>query len=300
MIVIGAPAEHTFEPRPRSGDQAQLLEAYGHLQSLLLTVSRVEDFLDELARLAADLVVPPAACGITVRRDGRPLTMASSDSRAAQLDEAQYVAGDGPCLQTLRTGVVNDIADLDAESRWPWFREQAQEHGVRSSLSLPLQVDGEYVGALNIYGAAVDTFADQRQAAHAFAGQAAAALTLLGRQTSLTEDAAQLEQALASRTTIDQALGILDGRATVHRRRGLRDAAGPLAELQPQAAGRGGGDRRARQRGRSRAAAALRATAPPGPGPATLTPTPRPSDRDGLPSPAGRRGRPRRVDVRRR
>jgi GAF domain-containing protein len=210
---MGSPVEPSpFEPvsaRATASQHGDLLGAVGTLQSLLLNVEGVDTFLGELARLAADVVVPPASCGVTVRRDGRPLTAASSDARAERVDQVQYGFGEGPCLHTLSSGEVVDVSDLERDDRWPRYRVRALEEGVRSSLSLPLVVDGEPVGALNLYGFGVGVFAEERQAAQAFAAQAAAALTLLLRQTRLTEDTAQLEQALASRTTIDQALGVL-------------------------------------------------------------------------------------------
>ena len=187
-----------------------LVEAFGALQSLLLRTQSVTDFLVELARLAAGVVEPRASCGITVRRDGQPLTVASSDALAEQVDEVQYGADSGPCLQTLSTGAVVDVPDLRAESRWPKYRAHALKQGIGSSLSLPLSVDGSTVGAMNLYGFAPRTFTlGVRQHAETFAAQAAAGLTLVLRNVLQAEESEQLEQALASRTIIDQALGII-------------------------------------------------------------------------------------------
>ena len=187
-----------------------LVEAFGMLQSLLLTVQSVDDFLTELAKLSADVVRPPGSCGITVRRDGRPLTVASSDERAERLDEVQYAGGHGPCLETLETGAVIDVPDLAADARWEDYRPHALKQGVRSSVSIPLTVDGGTVGALNLYGFSPHAFdASARQQTEIFASQAAAALTLVLRNAALAENSQQLERALTSRTVIDQALGIL-------------------------------------------------------------------------------------------
>jgi GAF domain-containing protein len=160
--------------------------------------------------VAAGVVIPAASCGITVRRDGQPLTVASSDERAEQVDEAQYGADLGPCLDTLRTGAVVDVPALRAETRWPEYRAHAIEYGVESSLSLPLTVDGSTVGAMNLYASVSYAFTvAARQQAETFAAQAAAGLTLVLRNAIRAEESQQLEQALANRTTIDQALGIL-------------------------------------------------------------------------------------------
>jgi GAF domain-containing protein len=77
-------------------------------------------------------------------------------------------------------------------------------------LSFPLAVDGSTVGALNLYGFVPHAFAAPvRQQAETFAVQAAAGLTLVLRNVAQAQESEQLEQALASRTIIDQALGIL-------------------------------------------------------------------------------------------
>src|SRR5690242_4189156 len=115
-----------------------LEQAFGRLQSLLFSVRSVETFLQQLTELVAGLVEPPASCGITVRRDGQPLTVASSDGRAEALDESQYATAEGPCLHTLRTGQPVAIPDMSTELRWPAYMARARELGLRRSLSLPL------------------------------------------------------------------------------------------------------------------------------------------------------------------
>ena len=129
--------------------EPDLLTAFAALQSLLLDSPNLAGFLGDVARLAAG-VVPCASCGITVRRDGQPLTVASSDKWAEQVDEVQYGAGEGPCLDTLHTGAVIDVPDLAADGRWDGYRQHALEHGVRSSVSIPLAVGSATVGALNL------------------------------------------------------------------------------------------------------------------------------------------------------
>lgn len=189
--------------------EPDLVGALMALQSLLLGASNLEAFLTEVARLAAG-VVPAASCGITMRRDGRPLTVASSDERAERVDEVQYGAGEGPCLEALHTGALVEVPDLAAERRWVTYRPHALRHGVRCSLSLPLAAGTATVGALNLYGFVPHAFdAAARRHAQTFAVQAATALTLVLRTIGQAQDSADLEQALASRSIIDQALGIL-------------------------------------------------------------------------------------------
>jgi GAF domain-containing protein len=214
--------------------------ASGQLLGLLVEAPDLDAFLDKMVRLTAEVVTPAAACGITVRSDGQPFTAAASNDLAAQVDEIQYGADEGPCLDALRSGTVVQVDDLSQEERWSSYRPRATAHGVVSSLSLPLTVYGESLGALNLYSATPTAFAGpQREHAEAFAAQCAAALALSLRQVRQAQVQHQLAEAMVSRSVIDQAIGILMGQhrctattafdllrqASQHHNRKLRDIA---------------------------------------------------------------------------
>ncbi len=189
-------------------------EIYRHLHTLLVSTSDVDEVLTELARLMARSAVGEVSCGITLRYDANLLTVGSSDDRAELLDETQYRLDGGPCLESLAQAVVVDCPDFEQETRWPLYRAVASEHGLRCSLSLPLIVAGECFGAINVYGfdrpAMFD--GDQRHRLEVVAAQAAGALRIATRHAKDTALLAQLEEALTSRSVIDQALGIIMAR----------------------------------------------------------------------------------------
>ena len=186
-------------------------DALGALHSLVLSVAEVESFLGEVAVLAAAAVGDEVSCGITTRHDHTPVTSAASDRLAASVDEQQYGAGQGPCLEALATGLVVDVPDQESDRRWGPYRQAAIDLGVKCSLSLPLFVDGTSVGALNLYGfrAPHGFEGSGRQRAEVFAAQASTALTLALRFSDQEQRSRQLVEALHSRSVIDQALGIL-------------------------------------------------------------------------------------------
>ncbi len=145
--------------------------------------------------------------------NGRPVTVACSDPVAARVDGLQYELDDGPCLHAMRDGHVVRIEDTADKAQWPEFEAQAEAAGIRSCLALPLSADGQPVGAINLYARTAAAFgmAEARRAEN-FAENASGALTLA---TRLASDAAlidQLRSSLASRTVIDQALGIIMAR----------------------------------------------------------------------------------------
>ena len=194
-----------------ASDDADFIDSLGILHTLVLGLGDVETFLTNVAQLAAGALGDGASCGITARYDPSPITVATSDSRAALADEEQYGAGEGPCLQAMWTGQVVDVPDQNADRRWEVYRKAALEHGVKCSLSLPLIVNGASTGALNLYQFDTpNSIGDkERYRADVFASQAATALTLALRFGEQDRVSNQVAEALRSRSTIDQALGIL-------------------------------------------------------------------------------------------
>jgi GAF domain-containing protein len=193
-------------------DGGQRASAAVQLQELLLDTEDVDTFLHQVALLAADGVVLGASCGITLRRADGPLTVASSDALAARVDEVQYSFGDGPCLTSMETGQVVLVGDVAEDDRWSPYRTRALEHGVRSSLAVPLAGRGRPTGALNLYSPHPSAFsADHVGQAERLARQAALAVALALRMSEKAELTANLRAALTSRAVIDQALGVIMG-----------------------------------------------------------------------------------------
>jgi GAF domain-containing protein len=118
---------------------------------LLFVTNGLDEFLEQLAVLAADVVEGDSECGITLIRDGQPVTVAASGERTAKLDEIQYGNGDGPCLHAARTGEVVLVNDLSTDTRWPAYRDQVEGQGLHSTVALPLELGDDERGALNFY-----------------------------------------------------------------------------------------------------------------------------------------------------
>ncbi|MCM0675922.1 GAF and ANTAR domain-containing protein [Micromonospora phytophila] len=225
------------------GADSHLAAAYGRLLTLLADSLHVDLFLDHIVRVAAEVVTPAVACGLTMRRDGGAFTVASSGDLAARGDEIQYGADEGPCLEALRRGRVVEVVDLREDGRWCRYREHALRLGIASSLSLPMTVERQTVGALNLYATQPAAFTETaHRHALAFTDQATAALTVILRQADQALLHQQLTDAMASRSVIDQALGVLMGQqrctateafallrqASQHRNRKLRDVAAEI------------------------------------------------------------------------
>ncbi|HET6188416.1 MAG TPA: GAF and ANTAR domain-containing protein, partial [Trebonia sp.] len=183
------------------------------LQNALLKTDSVEQFLRELAVLAAQTVGEGEgmSCGMALTQRGRPLTAAAcSDSVASEADRVQYQSGDGPALHALRHGRPVSVQDTATASSWPRFCRHAASLGIRSCYAVPLIHDSEPVGALVLYARRPGAFGPPETGrAEKFARSAAGALTLSLRMASCADQNDQLRSSIVSRAVIDQALGVI-------------------------------------------------------------------------------------------
>jgi len=147
-------------------------------------------------------------------RDGRAVaTIAVTDQRFMALDDAQYEAGQGPCLQVLEPHEPISLDDAaTSDDRWEHFSRTAADLGVHSSLSMHLPVDSaDLAASLNMYSKS-HLALSQRQvekAAVPFAEQLAAAITSVDAHRSTARLARNMADAMRSRAVIEQAKGIL-------------------------------------------------------------------------------------------
>lgn len=183
------------------------------LQTLLLEADRLEEFLHRLVTLAADSLPEPVQCSVTLGAEGRarPYTAAASDALVDRFDQRQYEVGDSPCLATLRTGGPHHVDDIDREDRFGAFPGLARESGLRSVLALPLVPPRrQLAGVMNLYSTEPGSFTRPvREEAALFAEHASGALGVALKIARHRQFGLDLQQAIASRADIDQALGIL-------------------------------------------------------------------------------------------
>jgi GAF domain-containing protein len=173
----------------------------------------VEDFLHEMAVLAGRALGSDLCCAMAMGPGPRPATLACSDPLAGRVDAVQYELEAGPGLQAVRDGRPVRIEDTAEKIHWPEFERRAAAQGIRSCLALPLRARGQLIGALNLYARDAGAFgAAEAQRGQDFAEHAAGALSLATRLASRAALIEQLRSALASRTVIDQALGIIMAR----------------------------------------------------------------------------------------
>lgn len=146
-------------------------------------------------------------------RDGRVETKAATSELVHELDQLQYSLGEGPCLHAIESDPVVVVHHARGDTRWPRFMEAAVAKGMRSQLGMRLYLDEQSRGGLNLYSTTSDTIdAETEFLAELFASHAALAMGRLRIEENLSA-------ALASRTTIGMALGVVMERYGMDRDR---------------------------------------------------------------------------------
>lgn len=163
----------------------------------------MEALLQRVVEAAVTEVDPAEHAGISEIIHKEVSTCAATGPLVHKIDDLQYRLEDGPCLTSLRDERTVRTDDLQREPRWPRFAPAAAEYGVRSMLSVQLFVEGDNLGALNLYASAPGAFDDEHEStAMMLAAHAAVAM-------KDTRVEAELRAAIETRDVIGQAKGIL-------------------------------------------------------------------------------------------
>lgn len=181
------------------------------LHRAMTQTESLAESLTTIARVATDAVPGCESTGLTMDGKDGPSTIAAHGISARELDGAQYVDDLGPCLTAFREDVVVVVDRIeDTSTEWPTFARRARELDMQSSLSMPLRVDDERLGAMNMYASSEAVFsAEVVEYAQLFAAEAALAVYNAAAYWRAHRLIQNLELALESRDVIGQAKGVL-------------------------------------------------------------------------------------------
>lgn len=191
-------------------DDRELIRYFADLAGRLMVQGSVQETMGSIVAAAVEVVEGCDHASISHMRGQSLISESSNDEVGGILDGIQTGAGEGPCLDAIRTGEILVSRDLGADERWPTYGPRAVEAtGVRSSVGLPIRDGRRVVGALNLFADRVGAFDEDT------VGDAAAAILVAHSSPALVaalhkED---MEAALRSRDMIGQAKGVLMARS---------------------------------------------------------------------------------------
>src|SRR4051794_20164138 len=202
-----------------AGEPSGSEDVFGDLGRKVLGGAPLNQVLHQVADLTTRALPDAIDVSVTVLdvspggqpRSGRARSIAFAGTLAAVLDERQYEAGLGPCLDAAASGDTIRVVAEGYDERYTEFAAACRVLGVAESLSIGLSGHEHTAAAsLNIYG--LPFTQDEVELATAFAGHAAVALANANLQHAMAELAHTLRRARESRAVLDQAKGIIMAR----------------------------------------------------------------------------------------
>jgi len=162
-----------------------------------------------LVGYCVELLGAPAAAVVLAEPDGELRVAAASDVRSRRLTQQQLEAGEGPALETARTGAAVRASGLrETDDRWPGFATEALGAGFDAVIALPLR-RSETIGAVILFGRGRTDAEAALDVGQAFADAATVGALRERAIRNAKTLARQLQRALDSRIVIEQAKGVL-------------------------------------------------------------------------------------------
>jgi GAF domain/ANTAR domain len=163
------------------------------------------------APFVAGLAITGASICVTIG-DHRQSTISASDPLAAKVDELQYVLGEGPHWDALRSGRVVSAPDVqnNVDSQWPVLSAALTELDLGALFAFPLRMGAVTVGVADLYRSTPGAM-DEREHAAALSLARATAPQALRIATALAKDDEPVKPGLVAelRREVHQATGMI-------------------------------------------------------------------------------------------
>jgi len=200
-------------PHSTETGQRDPLHAFAELALIVVDAKPAEQTLRHIAELAKQTLGGVEEVSLTIIDDGRPRSVVFTGPLAVHLDERQYEAGFGPCLDAAKSGQTIVVDSKKDDSPYREFAQVADRAGVRHSVSVGMPLAQRTIGGLNIYRSAEAPYSSAfLEHAEVFAGYAAVAVANITSYANAVNEASNLRIAMESRAVIEQAKGIIMAR----------------------------------------------------------------------------------------
>ena len=132
-------------------NEDKLSAVLGEFARTMITDFPIQRILDRLVDRIVD-VLPITSAGVTLIAEGStPHYIAASDDSARRFERLQTELGEGPCLESFRTGHPVALPDLAKDKRFLRFSPAGVEAGLAAVFTFPLFHGLDRFGALDLY-----------------------------------------------------------------------------------------------------------------------------------------------------
>src|SRR4051812_30991237 len=199
------------EGQRTSRQAAMVAQSFVALADTLVDDFDVVELLDRLVTDCVDLLGVSASGILLVNLDRSLEVVASSDEASRLMEVFQLESHSGPCVEAIQTGRQVVMTELPEIRRiWPAFGAKVAEFGFSAVYAFPMRLREETVGALNIFNADRPALTDfDRRLAQALADVATIGILQQRSLSQASSLAEQLQLALSSRISVEQAKGVI-------------------------------------------------------------------------------------------
>ncbi len=186
------------------------VEQLNSLSHLQLSAETLDSVMGHITRVGLETLEGWDAAAASLVEKDKFATYGTQDERINPVDQAQYDAKKGPCVDAAKTGKFKYFDGTVVPPEWRMFAEAAAAADVYSVMSFPMMLDDETLGALNFYSRERGALREgQHEEGMAFASHAAVTIANMRHFASKGVQVEQLEEGLQTRTMIGQATGLL-------------------------------------------------------------------------------------------
>jgi GAF domain-containing protein len=201
-----------------------------------MTVGRTADILAALAREGPAPSWPGhlvRACRTSLDLTGVGLAvmdaaggggvLAATAGPAQDMEDLQFVVGEGPCKDAARSGrpVLVPVLDVSGAVRWPAYTDGARSRGVSAVFTFPLQVGAIAIGVLDLYSGTCGSLTDQQVGEALAYADAAIAVLLVLQYSPAPGDRGPRGEAELVPDPRGEAGALLDRHAVLHQAVGM-------------------------------------------------------------------------------
>jgi len=195
--------------------ERQIVMTFVELADTLVEDFDLVEFLASLTERVVELRIASEVGILLVDEAGDLQFLAASHERTQMLELFQVQTEEGPCQDCFSTGLPVSVMDLaDTHDRWPKFAPKALASAFRSVQAVPLRLRGTILGAMNLFLTEPGGISsDSLTVIQAMADVATIGLLQQRELHRAHTVEAQLQHALNSRISIEQAKGIISEQA---------------------------------------------------------------------------------------
>lgn len=181
-----------------------------HLRTAMAAAQDVEEYLQAAVERVGQLVQVDGSYTLSTILYDNPYTVATTDRDGWEADQVEFDTEDGPCFEVLVKGTHFEGLDLRIERRWPAWAAVASLLGFSSACAVGAELEPGHRLVLNGYSRS-DAFLNGTalERVRLFMQELAFTMPIAVQLARQATQVSQLQQALASRAIINQAMGVL-------------------------------------------------------------------------------------------